>query len=204
MEAHQLALLRVEPPRLVQQARGHAQLAHVVHERRQLHLHDVGSAELQSDRNLPRRCGHLERVPVGGAVGLRKRLDQRAYLRLGVAKAELVAGMVAQQAPDHSGHLVEQVALACARACVRRPPHPGRATRAPRIPTSTGAEATLPSPCDPADIGTRRPIRSGSVPAPATAANRPLGPGGLTRIQALSNPSTVRACSARRSSTIPA
>ena len=112
MEAHQLALLRVEPPRLVQHARGHPQLAHVMHERGQLHLHELGSAEAQPDRHLPRRCGDLERVPVGVAVGLRQRLDQRANLRLGVAKAELMAGMVAQHAADQSGHLVEQVALA--------------------------------------------------------------------------------------------
>ena len=112
MEAHQLALLRVEPSRLVQHARGHAQLAHVVHERGQLHLHELGSSEAKPDRHLTRRCGDLERVPVGVAVGLRKRLDERANLRLGVAEAELTGGMVAQQAADQRGHLVEQVTLA--------------------------------------------------------------------------------------------
>jgi hypothetical protein len=127
MEADQLALLRVEPARLVQHARGHAQLADVVHQRGQLHLHDVRSAEVQPDRHLARSCRDLQRVPIRGAVGLSQRLHQCPDLRLGVAKAELVAGVVAERRADQARHFIEQFALASLRAVVVvRPAHTER------------------------------------------------------------------------------
>jgi hypothetical protein len=111
VQPDQVELVGREPPRLRQQVLREAQLAHVVEQGAELDLEQLGAREPQPCAHCGRGGGDLQRMGVGGAVGLGERLHERVDLRLGVARRELAARMMRESLAGKDAQLPEQLHL---------------------------------------------------------------------------------------------
>ena len=116
--------------------------------------------------------------------------------RLRIARAQLSALVVGQGLSGEHAELTEQLHFSRFELSLLVPAADAECTALLK-PGEEGAAATAPSPA----AWTRRPIASGSVPAPATTMKPPGSRGARTTTHACSNPSTAHAWVARRSST---
>ena len=109
VQPHEATLVLVEPARLAEDVRGQAQLADVVEERAQLHLHELRTCQSEPLAHDRRGGGDLERVVVGVTVHLGQRLHKRANLGLRVARRQFPVLVMAQRLTGEHPELTQQL-----------------------------------------------------------------------------------------------